>query len=416
MGWRSALRTFRGLPRDEALFVARVGLVSALVPAGLAGSLRRAVDRTALPGSGLPVPEPARQVELVDRVLAVDRGPFRPNCVRRSLVLARYLRRAGQDPEICFGVKPEARPEGRFDGHAWLELDGEPLAEREDPRPRYRVMFRGRARSPAARAFAAVEQGVRMVRRRSPRPVSHGLVTLQSALGLGLLSARDLSDVDRLAYEGWYAYHADASHNRRGLFDWEAAAIQRWFPADGDLLITSVGAGREALALREQYDVVASECNERLRALAELALGDRVVPARRDHAPCVGRRFPAAIVGWTAYTFIRGRERRVAFLRELGTDLESGAPVLLSFYARTVETRRMRWIAGGANLVARVLEREPVEVGDVLDPSFQHYHRREELEEELRLAGYELLCFETEPFAHAVVRFLGDGQGQSSRV
>jgi hypothetical protein len=86
------------------------------------------------------VPRPVRAVVITDRVLRVNRGPLRANCVVRSLVLLRYLPdRASLVLKV--GVRPGVRP---VDGHAWLERDGEPVAERVDPRGEYLVTWEWR--------------------------------------------------------------------------------------------------------------------------------------------------------------------------------------------------------------------------------------------------------------------------------
>jgi hypothetical protein len=52
-------------------------------------------------------------------------------CMRRSLLLFALLRRRGMPVRVCFGI---ARSGQGLTGHAWVELDGEPLAESADPR------------------------------------------------------------------------------------------------------------------------------------------------------------------------------------------------------------------------------------------------------------------------------------------
>jgi hypothetical protein len=68
------------------------------------------------------------------------RGPFRRSCLRQSLVLFRTLRSAGVPVTIQFGI---ARKGQGLDGHCWLELDGNPIAEREarEPRVEYRIVI-----------------------------------------------------------------------------------------------------------------------------------------------------------------------------------------------------------------------------------------------------------------------------------
>jgi hypothetical protein len=48
------------------------------------------------------------------------------NCLERSLVLYRFLAEVGAEPQLVMGVNAAG---GTVGGHAWIELDGEPLEE-----------------------------------------------------------------------------------------------------------------------------------------------------------------------------------------------------------------------------------------------------------------------------------------------
>lgn len=54
--------------------------------------------------------------------------PVAIRCLPRSLVLQQLLRRDAHDAALCFGV---AREESNLMAHAWVEVDGVPLAEPE---------------------------------------------------------------------------------------------------------------------------------------------------------------------------------------------------------------------------------------------------------------------------------------------
>jgi hypothetical protein len=56
---------------------------------------------------------------------------FKPICWKRAAVLHRYLSRNGIPTRIIFGVRNEAG--GVFDGHAWLEANGQPILETTPP-------------------------------------------------------------------------------------------------------------------------------------------------------------------------------------------------------------------------------------------------------------------------------------------
>ena len=67
----------------------------------------------------------------VDRLLSIDVLVFKPICWKRAAVLHRYLSRNGTQTRIIFGVRNESS--GKFDGHAWLEADGQPILEKDPP-------------------------------------------------------------------------------------------------------------------------------------------------------------------------------------------------------------------------------------------------------------------------------------------
>jgi hypothetical protein len=122
------------------MFVARATLAVASAAALLQVAPLPTTVRLVGRGGRLPwgVPPPERVVALTDRLLAVERGPLRANCVLRSLVLLRYVRPARGTLVVRFGVRPGVRP---VQGHAWLERDGEPVYERTDPRAEYQVTW-----------------------------------------------------------------------------------------------------------------------------------------------------------------------------------------------------------------------------------------------------------------------------------
>ena len=72
---------------------------------------------------------------------AIRRGQplVRRGCLTRALTRYYFLRRAGLDVALCFGM---GRLDKEFMGHCWLEKDGEPFLETEDPQTRYAEMYR----------------------------------------------------------------------------------------------------------------------------------------------------------------------------------------------------------------------------------------------------------------------------------
>jgi hypothetical protein len=137
-----------------------------------------------------------------------------------------------------------------------------------------------------------------------------------------------------------------------------------------------------------------------------------VEAAPRDSCPAGERRYGGAIVGWGAYTLIQGRARRVGFLPALRERTLPGAPLLLSFFPRSNQADsggpsdewRFRHTAAVANTLRRATLREPVELGDYLEPNYVHYFTEEEIRRELEEAGFRLIEYEARPYGHAVAR------------
>jgi len=126
-------------PRDVllALRVLAVALAAPLI-ARLSLSRQEAIlePRTS------PPPDKAREawlVENVDRILGAARPLVRPGCLTRGLTHYYFLRRAGVDVQLRYGL---ATPVGESDGHCWLVRDGEPFLERADPRELYVETYR----------------------------------------------------------------------------------------------------------------------------------------------------------------------------------------------------------------------------------------------------------------------------------
>lgn len=243
-----------------------------------------------------------------------------------------------------------------------------------------------RTRAPArVRAYLAVSGGWNRV--------AALLQAVYEGFWLGLLRRADLHAVDEAFYDGNAAYHQDA-HNLRGLFPWEATALEA-FEGCRRILVIGAGGGREVLALsRMGFAVEAYECNAALVAYAAdflprqgCAAAVRHLP--RDEAPPAGEPFDGIIVGWSAYTLIPGRAHRIALLRRLRPLARPGGPILLSFFTRVGNGARLGISTGVANAVRALLRRERADLGDALAPNFVHYFTAEEIDGELREAGWE---------------------------
>lgn len=124
----------RRVAMQMALFLILLALLRRILSLPV---LLRLLDRPPVAGKGRLL-EPHTLARLAGGLLNLNIGVFRPNCVSRSLVLFYFLRRKGYPAEIYFGV---SKKRNRLDGHSWLCVNGEPLAEEADPRCAFKVTY-----------------------------------------------------------------------------------------------------------------------------------------------------------------------------------------------------------------------------------------------------------------------------------
>ena len=126
----------------EALLLARICAFAAAVPILMRLRLPRAAALLTRPPR-----RPKRSAAQIERLQRLtDLAPrvahplVRPGCLTRGVTLFWFLRRAGLDVELRFGLDPSEGPE--TDGHCWLALADEPFLEKRDPRPRFAELYR----------------------------------------------------------------------------------------------------------------------------------------------------------------------------------------------------------------------------------------------------------------------------------
>jgi hypothetical protein len=91
-----------------------------------------------------PPSDPAavgRLVRRIDLLLRLGWPFVRRGCLVRGITRYRFLREAGVDAALCFGIGRLPGQES-FTGHCWLEMDGRALAEPREPRPIYTETYR----------------------------------------------------------------------------------------------------------------------------------------------------------------------------------------------------------------------------------------------------------------------------------
>jgi hypothetical protein len=142
-GLRHRLRVFRDLHGvTELLLLLRLGAFAATVPCLMRLPLTRLSTLLTRPaGSRHPT---ASEIERLDRLVSLAPRLAHPlvrsGCLTRGVTLFWFLRRAGLDVELAFGL--DAGQDRAVDGHCWLTLGGEPFLEKRDPRSQFAELYR----------------------------------------------------------------------------------------------------------------------------------------------------------------------------------------------------------------------------------------------------------------------------------
>lgn len=225
-------------------------------------------------------------------------------------------------------------------------------------------------------------------------------------LWIGVLNRSQLHRIDEVYYNSDRNYQKE-EYNRQGLWPWEQEMIDQFFPAEGHLLLGGAGGGREVLALAKQgFRVEGFECHTDLVQFANHLLTSEGLSAQvswvaRDKHPQGTTLYDGVIVGWGAYMLIQGSHRRIAFLKGLRERVALGAPLLVSFFARSGSERRYSLIAGIGNAFRKVLRRELLEVGDDLAPNYVHFFVKDQINQEFQEAGFRMVYYGTRGYGHA---------------
>lgn len=144
------LRRFLDLPAGERWQLASAGGALARVSLGLRlFGYRRCLhrldrrSRASIRGPDPGGPEPAAPEALAlaasyARMVRIAAGnlPFRAACLERSVALWWLLRRRRIPAELKIGVR-KSPSDQELDAHAWVELGGRPIDDRDDVHQRY---------------------------------------------------------------------------------------------------------------------------------------------------------------------------------------------------------------------------------------------------------------------------------------
>jgi len=134
--------------------------------------------------------------------------------------------------------------------------------------------------------------------------------------------------------------YRNLNYNNSGLWHWEEKAFKSFFKDCNSILVGACGGGREILALYKMgYKADGFECSEKLvefckETLAKENINSQVYICPPSEVPEHINKYDSLIMGWGAYMHIRGREKRIKFLKQLHTKVVNNGPLLMSFFAR----------------------------------------------------------------------------------
>lgn len=131
---------FRRLsPLDRAILIQALVILPIIQVRLRTLGFKRAIAPLIQTGDNKPLP--SRQASRLQALrtahlmhLAAKHGLVRGNCLSRALALLWLLRKQGMEGELRIGVR---KAEGQLLAHAWIEVSGQPLAERGDVTLKY---------------------------------------------------------------------------------------------------------------------------------------------------------------------------------------------------------------------------------------------------------------------------------------
>lgn len=225
------------------------------------------------------------------------------------------------------------------------------------------------------------------------------LDALHSGFWLGALGSKGLDYSDEVHYGNNSTYVQD-EYNEKGLYDWEKYIVEKHFAGLKTVMLIAAGGGREVLGLsRIGYKVDAYECNPVLveygnRLLRKNKIDGTINHLPRNKVPPETAKYDAVIIGWGAYSHIKGGASRVRFLKELYPFMHPGSRLMISFIWVKERNRRDRMIQRLSGFIGFFAGNKRSEQGDKLIPNYLHYFCEEEIRAELGRAGYRVIEYD----------------------
>ena len=228
--------------------------------------------------------------------------------------------------------------------------------------------------------------------------IHNGAAALFQGITLALFDNDGLERLTERRYSERFASYETPPYVNSGFLIWERDAIDSYFPKGGQVLVAAAGAGREMIALSNAgFKVSGFDCCQPLVESGQKLLKQHQIDAVLEYArpstvPSSQRQHDAALVGFSGYMYIPGRDRRIRFLKDLSALVKPNSPVMISFIEGSVGARRS-WTARIGTTLRRLRRADPVEEGDCLKDGFQHHFLREQIQSEMNEAGLDLVFY-----------------------
>lgn len=228
--------------------------------------------------------------------------------------------------------------------------------------------------------------------------IYHFINAVTTGFWLGVMGDKSLDYADELHYNRSKKYFDD-NYNLSGLFRWEKIAIEKYFSNAKSILLLAAGGGRETVALSQMgFEVDSYECNKALveygnALLQKHGIKNTIEYLPRDTVPTESKKYDGIIIGWGAYSHIRGKKKRHLFLQKLQPFLDKEAPLMISFLLTRERTRQNKIVKQVADFFRVFSKQGKTDLGDGLIFEFVHYFSEEEIKSELLKVKYMVIGF-----------------------
>jgi hypothetical protein len=219
-----------------------------------------------------------------------------------------------------------------------------------------------------------------------------------SGFWLGLMSEKSLDNYDDLHYLSSQKYYSD-DYNLSGLARWEKERIETYFSGAKKILLIGAGGGRETYALSKMgFDVESYECNMALveygnEFLFRNGINQKIKYLAKNSVPGENVKYDGIIIGWGAYSHIRGKKIRLSFLSKLHPLLSNEAPLMISFVTSEGRSRQDKITKKVSGFFRSLSGRDKTETGDRLMSCFIHYFTEEEIKQELLQSKFTVIDY-----------------------